>query len=227
MHYATNAGERSTDLRNDERQRLVYRPALIEADGFSGFCMVRNLSKNGMKADAYAAIAVGQRVVVELSQALRVDGEIIWSDGSNVGVKFDQEVDVVAALSGTESIPGNTGRGRPPRLSINCTASIVTALGEFSTQVSDVSQRGLKLTVSGVRNGDELAIRLPHHSLKKAIVRWTQDGTAGLNFIAPMKYNELAEWAMRVQEGQNGSQTTAFDIGTREPKAISGGGSAW
>ena len=215
MDFERDDTERLIELRHDERQRTVYRPALIETEGFAGFCMVRNLSKQGMKADAYAELATGQRVVVELSQALRVDGEIIWSDGSNVGVRFDHEIDVIAVLSGTEGIPGHTSRGRPPRLSINCAASVVTTQGEFSTQVSDVSQRGLKLTVSGVRSGDELAIRLPHHSVKKAVVRWTQDGTAGLNFVAPMKYSELAEWAIRIQEERHGRQ---FDLLEAEPR---------
>ncbi|RVQ68959.1 hypothetical protein EKN06_01715 [Croceicoccus ponticola] len=224
MQFAGEDPERLTELRNDERQRTVYRPALIETEGFAGFCMVRNLSKQGMKADAYAEFAIGQRVVVELSQVTRVDGEIIWSDGSDVGVRFDNEVDVVAALTGSEGIPGNTARGRPPRLSINCAASIVTAQGEFSTQVSDVSQRGLKLTVSGVRGGDELTIRLPHHSVKKAIVRWTQDGTAGLNFVAPMKYSELAEWAIRVQNDQKGGHPQSLEHEKHERHAGAGRG---
>ena len=188
------------DLRSDERQRSVYRPALIETDGYSGFCLVRNLSSWGMKADAYAELDSGQRVVVELSHIQRVEGEIVWSDGSNVGVKFDHQIDVAAVLTGTEGMSGNMSCSRPPRLSIGCTARVFTERGEIPAWVSDVSQRGLKVTITGVANGEELKVELPHHSPKKAIVRWTQDGAAGLNFVAPMKYSELAEWAIRVQE---------------------------
>ncbi len=216
MQFECDDAECVSEQRHDQRQRTVYRPALIETEGFTGFCMIRNLSKQGMKADAYAELAIGQRVVVELSQVLRVDGEIIWSDGSNVGVKFDEEINIVSVLTGSETIPGNTGGGRPPRLSINCAASIVTAQGEFSTQVTDVSQRGLKLTAAGVRSGDELAIRLPYHSVKKAIVRWTQDGTVGLNFIIPMKYTELAGWAIRVQSGQKAGHPQSLEYENNE-----------
>ncbi|WP_172799936.1 PilZ domain-containing protein [Croceicoccus bisphenolivorans] len=188
------------DLRSDERQQSVYRPALIETDGFSGFCMVRNLSSRGMKADAYAELDTGQRVVVELSHIQRVDGQIIWSDGSNVGIRFDRKIDVPSVLLGTEGLPDSIANSRPPRLTIGCTASVSTERGEIPAWVSDVSQRGLKVVISGVAKGEEVHVLLPHHHVKKAIVRWTQEGAAGLNFVAPMKYCELAEWAIRVQE---------------------------
>jgi len=199
------------DLRSDERQQSVYRPALIETDGFSGFCMVRNLSSRGMKADAYAKLDAGLRVVVELSHIQRVDGEIVWSDGSNIGVKFDHAIDVAAVLTGTEGLADNRSATRPPRLSIDCTALLLTKHGEISARVSDVSQRGMKVSISGVTNGEEVDVRLPHHSMKRAIVRWTQDGTAGLNFVNPMKYSELAEWAIRVQEEKLSHQANPLD----------------
>lgn len=202
MKFGEETTAEVSDLRSDERQRSVYRPALIETDGFSGFCMVRNLSSWGMKADAYAELDAGQRVVVELSHIQRVEGEIVWCDGSNVGVKFDHQIDVAAVLTGTEGLPSNYAASRPPRLSIGCTAQIFTERGEIPAWVSDVSQRGLKVTISGLVNGEEVDVHLPHHSVKKAIVRWTQDGSAGLNFVAPMKYSELAEWAIRVQEAK-------------------------
>lgn len=188
------------ELRNEERQQSVYRPALIETGGFSGFCMIRNISSWGMKADAYAQLDVGLRVFVELSHIQRVEGEIIWSDGANVGVKFDRPISVAAVLTGTEGMLNNPCCSRPPRLSIGCNARILTEGGEISAWVSDVSQRGLKVSISGVKNGEEVEVHLPYNSAKKAIVRWTQDGVAGLNFVAPMKYSELAEWAIRIQE---------------------------
>lgn len=191
---------RISELRSADRHRLVYRPALIEADGFSGFCMVRNLSANGMKAQAYVQFAVGKKVLVELSQLNRVGGEVIWSDGSNMGVNFNHAVDVAAVLAGTEGVRGNSSRGRPLRLSISCTAKILTGRSTFPVGVSYVSHCGLKVALTGVNAGEEIGISLPFHEPKKAIVRWTQDGSAGLNFVVPMKYNELAEWGVRVQE---------------------------
>lgn len=206
------------EFRSDERQQAVYRPALIETDSFSGFCMLRNLSSRGMKADAYARLEAGQRVVVELSHIQRVEGVIVWSDGSNVGVKFDHEIDVVAVLTGAEG-GDQLSRSRPPRLSIGCIARFVTEGRDLLGSVSDISQRGLKVNVTRVKVGDEMDVYLPHHPVKKAIVRWTDDGAAGLNFVAPMKYNELAEWAILVQEersnGRAGHSQTFCEIRKR------------
>ena len=191
---------KTDDMRSDERQHLVYRPALIESEGFAGFCMVRNLSSRGMKADAYTLFDLGQAVVVELSQILRVNGTIVWSDGSNVGVKFDRPIDVASVLLGRDGSSETAIRGRAPRLSLQCNATIVTERGEMSAWVNDISQQGLKVSISGVRTGEELDVHLPFHPLKRAVVRWTQNETAGLNFVAPMKYNELAGWAIQLQE---------------------------
>ncbi len=37
----------SPDRRRDNRTTAVYRPVLLETEGFTGFCLLRNLSPSG------------------------------------------------------------------------------------------------------------------------------------------------------------------------------------
>ncbi len=65
------------DRRSETRVTTIYRPALIEVEGFAGFCLVRNLSTTGMMARVYTSLAHSNPVQIQFGDALTVPGQVV------------------------------------------------------------------------------------------------------------------------------------------------------
>ena len=201
--------------RSEERAATMFRPILIEIDSFIGFCLVRNLSAKGLKGRVYAEFGSGQRVIVRFSCDHAIEGAVIWASEGQIGVQFDAPIDVAGVLADLAR-PAKRGRvNRAPRLPIDCLGELVIGDRTLQIDVQDISQRGIKARTSYVRGGDEVTVRLPGLEPRKALVRWTTQGSAGLAFLRPFAFEELAAWVIsRNQLGRaSASRASAIAIG--------------
>ena len=195
------------DRRAEERAATMFRPIVIEIDAFAGFCLVRNLSARGMKGRVYAQFDSGQRVTVRFNCETAIEGAIIWARDGQIGVQFDQPIDVSAVLSdlARPSQPGQVNRA--PRLPIDCDGELMIADRTLAIDVRDISQRGIKARTSYVRTGDEVTVRLEGLEPRKAVVQWTGPGSAGLVFLRPFGFEELAAWVVSRHRGKGNPPT--------------------
>lgn len=198
MNVATLEASRS-ERRAEVRGATVFRPILIETEDFAGFCLVRNLSQHGMRARVYTSLAPDQPLTVQFTSAKLVRGQVIWCDGEHVGVNFDVALDVAEVLAELASNTVDGKLNRPLRLPISAPAELMIDGRNIPARVQNISQRGCKLMTSSVRPGEELTLRLEGLDERKCVVRWTQADVAGLNFIRPLTFEELARWVVQRQ----------------------------
>jgi len=185
-----------SDRRRDVRTTAVYRPVLLEAEGFTGFCLLRNLSPSGMMGEAYADFAVGEEVSIQFMPGHVVGGNVVWSQDGRIGVEFDQEIDLAGSLKNMGSTYLESKLNRAPRLQVDCEGEAVMEDSRWKIRVQDISQRGVKAVLPSARPGDEVLMILPGMEPRKAIVRWSQKDVAGLNFLRPIAFEELARWVI-------------------------------
>jgi len=186
--------KRPEDRRQDDRIVSVFRPALVEIEGLAGFCLVRNLSPNGMMASVHAQFAPDQPATVQFSDEIAVPGRIAWSEDERIGVEFEREIDVDAVLCEQASTCRGKKIKRAPRLPVNCSGELILENGAWLVRILDISQRGIKAAGASLLVGDQVVVRLPEMEPRKAVVRWAHCGTMGLNFLSPIGFRELAEW---------------------------------
>jgi hypothetical protein len=116
-----------------------------------------------------------------------------------VGIRFEEPVDVTAILSGFGE-PADGGKvSRAPRLTLSGHATIAARDRLETVELQDISQRGVKVRTSLLSAGDEVTILLDGLDARKAVVRWTRLGSAGLNFLRPLGFDELGEWVISRQ----------------------------
>lgn len=187
------------DRRKDNRTTAVYRPVLLEAEGFTGFCLLRNLSPSGMMGEAYAHFAEGEEVSIQFIPGHIVGGKVVWSRDGKIGVQFDNQIDMADSLKNMGSTYVESKLNRAPRLQVNCEGEASLNGAKWKVRVQDISQRGLKVVLPGAKPGDEVLLSLPGMEPRKAVVRWSQGDNAGLNFLRPIAFEELARWAIHVQ----------------------------
>ena len=196
--YKSTVDSLFSDPRSEARAATVFRPILIETDQFAGFCLLRNLSSNGMRGRVYTSFAERLTITVQFSPQKIVQGTLIWSKDEHIGVEFDEPIDVERVLSDLAKKHVEGKINRAPRLQIECRADLTIGDRTLAIQLQDISQRGIKAAASFIRPGDEVQVSLKGLH-RKAVVRWTQGGTAGLNFVHPLSFEELAHWVIRQQ----------------------------
>jgi hypothetical protein len=182
------------DQRSAERMATVFRPVLIEMEQFAGFCLVRNISPGGLMGKVYTQFAENTPVTVHFNAELQAFGDIIWSKDGKVGVNFDEPIDVSTVLSAKAD---ENKVNRALRLEIQSEGELAVDGRFFTMEVQNISQSGIKVKVPfSVSPNEEVVLRLNGMDPRKASVRWTQFGTAGLNFLNPIGFEELAEWVI-------------------------------
>ncbi len=191
------------DRRAAERTTSVYRPVLIETAEFGGFCLVRNLSPGGMMGVVYTQFGAEQPVTVQFHPDHVVTGVIVWSKEGRIGIRFNTRIDVDAVLQNLASKSVGTRVNRAPRLPIEYPAEVEIGGRLRRIRLLDISQRGMKAVVNcPMQPGDELVVRLEGLQPHRAEVRWVEDGVAGLNFILPIGFEDLARWVIERQSAQ-------------------------
>lgn len=187
------------EKRGEGRTATIFRPVLITDDDFAGFCLVRNLSPSGLMGDVYTSFSVGAAVSIQFTPRLDFGGQVRWCDSGRIGVYFDAEIcvsDVLAKMA-APTIDGMLNRA--PRVDMTIDGQLIVKDSALPMTLRDVSQKGAKVRASYLATGDEVGVCLPGMPRRKAIVRWTQGDLAGLVFLTPISFAQLAEWVISIK----------------------------
>ena len=188
----TTAVPRPAERRDDERILPTLRVAKLTGDAGEQLIRVRNISAGGLMAEVGQPCSVGDRVDVELSNQ-KIPSSIVWTREGTVGIKFDQNVDLGELLAGRK--PRHGFRARPPRLEVQCKASIRVGKVYYTVDVHDISLGGLKVEpIEEYCVGKSVVVVVESLRPVKGEVRWFSDRKAGIVFDEPLSFEELAEW---------------------------------
>ena len=190
----------ATRLRVQERRfeirgPAVLAPVLLESAEFSGFCLISNLTAEGMKAQAYGWFSREQPISIHFTSHHRIEGRLVWFGSGEVGVNFNERIDVAAVLAGLGGAGPFRGPDRPVRLPVQCLAEVSVGNSFGITEVGDISQRGVKILTPLHRVGQEVAVQVEELDERMATVRWIRSGSTGLAFTKPLSLRELARVA--------------------------------
>lgn len=185
---------RPLERRTDERVDALLRMGkLVTADGRQQLIKVKNMSAGGLAAIlASGGSTVGDRVDIELSSQ-KIPASVVWIRDDVVGFKFDQDVDLGELLAGRK--PRHGFRPRPPRLEIECKASVRVGKVYYSVDVHDISLGGIKVEpIEEYCVGKKVIVVVESLHPVKGEVRWYSERRAGIVFDVPLDFDELSEW---------------------------------
>jgi len=194
MELHLDCPEAQIDTRDSDRQTL-YRPVLIQSSRGAGLCLARSISPQGMKAKTCLDLKHDDRVSVYFSTDFAVPGSVAWSDDGMIGIQFDEPIDVRQVLSLFTQPAGCSRVNRLPHLPIRCAAALTVGGRTDIIEVRDISQRGVQIAAPFLQAGDRVELHIDGLERRNAVVQWVHTGTAGLSFVTPLPFDELAHWA--------------------------------
>ena len=188
----STAVPRPAERRSDERLIPLLKVAKLVSEGGERLLRVRNISAGGLMAEVSDCPAVGEQVSVELSSQ-KIPSSVTWIREGLVGIKFDQNVDLGELLAGRK--PRHGFRPRPPRLAVECNASVRVGNTYYTVEVHDISLGGMKVEpIEEYCVGREVIVVVESLKPIKGEVRWYSERKAGIVFKKPLDFEELAEW---------------------------------
>src|SRR3546814_13668478 len=86
-------------------------------------------------------------------------------------------------------------RARAPRIEVYGRANVKVGNRVISVDLCDLSQGGVKLTLpEPIEAADEVIVSISGLEDRKSLIRWQNDGRAGLSFVRPISFDHLWEW---------------------------------
>jgi hypothetical protein len=197
LYSLSNAAPRPGDRREGDRHLTLFRVGSITVADRRELCLIKNISAGGMMIRAYCPIPEGTSLSIELKSGHPVTGKVNWVNDNNVGVTFDDPIDVLEVLSASADGP----RPRMPRIEVNCIATVRDGANLYRLPVSDISQGGVKLKGDPrLEHGCDLSVSLPGLAPQPAALRWREDGHLGISFNRLIPLAELVAWLKDVRD---------------------------
>jgi hypothetical protein len=182
------------ERRENARNLTILRVGALIIDGKRELCLLRNIAAGGLMAHVYRELVPGSKVEVELKTNESTPGRVIWMEDSNVGVEFDEPIDVAEMLQ-SQAVLANGWRPRLPRVEVDRLGELRIGATIHAVNTCDISQGGVKLEIDQpIQPGAEAVLTLEKFRPIHGVVRWYYDGQAGMGFNQVIPFHELMGW---------------------------------
>ncbi|HEX8640344.1 MAG TPA: PilZ domain-containing protein [Allosphingosinicella sp.] len=205
-----------------DREPSVLQPGAVVVGSVRQMCLIRKISGGGAVLHADLAIEEGRRLELELETGEQLEGTIAWRRGSEVGLRFDEELDVLPIVArNLASQPGE--RRRMPRIELTCPALLEAPDRQAMVTIRDVSQGGVRVETRLSLATEESVVVTPDGLRPiEGTVRWASGDAAGIAFSPELSWQELMPW-LRARRTATPSQflppPPAIDIRCPAPAA--------
>ena len=177
--------------RGDDRHMTLFRVGSLSIGDRRELCLIKNISAGGMMIRAYGTIEERTCLSIELKCGQPVHGRVTWCRGVNIGVEFDEKIDVIDLLANT--IEGQ--RPRMPRIEVDCHATIRDGATVLRVKVADISQGGIKIWHEArIAPGSDVVVTVPGMAAAAGVLRWSEGNSSGITFNRLLPLPQLMGW---------------------------------
>ena len=198
----------------EEVDESVLQPGSIVLGSIRQVCLIRKIGSGGAILHADLPIEEGRRLELELETGEHLDGTIAWCRGSEMGLRFDEPIDVLPILArNLVSQPGE--RRRMPRVEVFCPARLEAGSRTVLMTIRDMSQGGAKIEAPFALTPDEQIVVAPEGLRPLAsVVRWANGNVAGIAFEPELEWQELMPWL------RSRKDAVVADLGAPAPPVV-------
>jgi len=166
----------------------IYRSGLREA------CEIRKISALGVTLASNIAPALGEQVAVELATGQRPGGKVAWTRQGELGVRFDDSIDIIALLN-RKLVSQTRERRIMPRVEVRCPVQLKCGENFWFATLRNISAHGLQL------EGDELpaigayvTLFVEGLNVPPGEVIWKRDRLAGIEVLEQLSWTSIIPW---------------------------------
>ena len=171
-----------------------FDESAIYHSGVRHQCEIRKISALGATVSSALAPALGDKVLIELATGQRPAGKIAWTDAGELGVRFDDSIDVIALLN-RKLVSQTPERRTMPRLEVRCLAHIKSGANFLPAMLRNISSGGLQLEGSDMPAvGAYVSVFVEGLSIPSGEVIWANGELIGVGLLEELSWTSIIPW---------------------------------
>ena len=171
-----------------------FDESAIHHSGARHRCEIRKISALGATLASELSPALGDRVLVELATGQRPAGKIAWADKGEVGVRFDDSIDVIALLN-RKLVSQTPERRTMPRLEVRCLAHIKCGENFLPGMLRNISSGGLQLEGKDMPAvGAYVSVFVESLNVPSGEVIWAKGDLIGIELLEELSWTSIIPW---------------------------------
>ena len=171
-----------------------FDASAIYHSGVRRDCEIRKISALGVTIASDLVPALGDRVAVELATGQRAAGKIAWTDRGELGVRFEDSIDVIALLN-RKLVSQTPERRTMPRLEVRCLAHIKFGAGFSPAMLRNISSGGLQLEGSDMPPaGTFVSVFVEGLNIPGGEVLWSRGELIGIELVEELSWTSIIPW---------------------------------
>lgn len=181
-----------------------FDPAVIHYGTTRTPCVIRKISSLGVTIESTLATALGEKVSVELASGQRAHGKIAWTGRGELGVRFDESIDVLALLN-RKLVSQDRERRTVPRLEVRCPVHVKCGEHFWTATLRNISARGLQIQANELpAMGTYVSLFIEGLNIPPGEIVWRKDKLAGIEIFEELNWSSLIPWVRDlVRQGAN------------------------
>jgi hypothetical protein len=161
-------------------------------------CSIRKISALGVTIGSDLTPALGEPVAIELATGQRAPGKIAWTGRSELGVRFDDSIDMIALLN-RKLVSQVRERRTMPRLEVRCPVHIKCAEHFVPATLRNISARGLQLEGDEMpAMGSYISVFIEGLNIPPGEVVWRRGRLAGIEVFEELSWTSIIPWVREV-----------------------------
>jgi hypothetical protein len=157
-------------------------------------CEIRKISALGVTIASDLEPALGDKVAVELATGQRAAGKVAWSDHGELGVRFEDSIDVIALLN-RKLVSQTPERRTMPRLEVRCLAHIKCGANFWPAMLRNISSGGLQLEGAEMPPvGTFVSIFVEGLNIPAGEVLWSRGELVGVELLEELSWTSIIPW---------------------------------
>jgi hypothetical protein len=171
-----------------------FDEAAIWHSGVRQDCVIRKISALGVTVGSNLAPALGDRVSIEIATGQRPAGKVAWTGRGELGVRFDDAIDVIALLN-RKLVSQTRERRTMPRLEVRCLAHIKCGELLGPAMLRNISTRGLQLESSELpARGTYVSVFVEGLNIPAGEIIWSRGNVAGIELFEELSWTSIIPW---------------------------------
>jgi hypothetical protein len=182
------------DESRPEDEEGPFDPGAIILSGSRQACAIRKISALGVTVSSTLSPALGDRASIELATGQRAAGKIAWTAANQLGVRFDDSIDVIALLN-RKLVSQTRERRTMPRVEVRCAVHVKSGGQFWPATLRNISARGLQIEAENLpAMGAYVSAFVDGLNIPAGEVVWKRGPLAGIETIEELSWTSIIPW---------------------------------
>jgi len=161
-------------------------------------CSIRKISALGVTVSSNLTPALGDIASVERATGQRAPGKVAWTGPNQLGVRFDDNIDVIALLN-RKLVSQARERRTMPRLEVRCPVHIKCGGQFWTATLRNISARGLQVEADELPAiGAYVSPFVEGLNIPPGEVVWRRGRLAGIETMEELSWTSIIPWVRQM-----------------------------